>query len=312
LSLSIAHIRDNKRAAMTRRARETFTGTLRPNDPRRFLVETMLAAMGADGKIHEGEVISMQRHLEEHEIFSGLTERHHDVLLGIARDALSFSSPLGRIPAVAKGLPTRLHKLTGLAMACEVVVADTFIDQKEVIYLKTLRRALRIDRDDFEAMFQAAKDKQSARDLDARVARLRELVPSIVELFALRSLALGILTPAHRARMGELLAALPDLELRDKGELAKLVETTYGRMHFSMDLEAAIQKLARALPGAVDRYWAVVYLMCADLDAAAHWRTNPFLMSVQRIFALDPADLDLAPSDAAGIVSILPAFSSDF
>jgi uncharacterized tellurite resistance protein B-like protein len=291
---------------MTRRARDTFTGTLRASDPRRFLVEAMLAAMNSDGKIHEAEVISMQRHLEDHEIFSGLTDRHHEVLLGIARDALSFSNPLARIPAVAKGLPTRLHKLTGLAMACEVVIADTFIDQKEIIYLKTLRRALRIDRDDFEAMFQAAKDKRTARDLDERVTRLRELVPSIVELFALRSLALQNLTPAHRVQIGELIAAIPDLELGSKEELAALVERAYGRMHFSLDLETAIQKVAHALPSPVDRYWAIVYLMCADTSAAAHWRTNPFLMSVQRIFALDPADLDLAPSDAAGIVSILP------
>ncbi len=138
------------------------------------------------------------------------------------------------------------------------------------------------------------------------MARLRELVPSIVELFALRSLALGTLTPAHRAQIGALLAVIPDLELPDQQELATLVERAYGRMHFSLDLEAAIQKLTSTMPSPVDRYWAVVYLMCADTAAAAHWRTNPFLMSVQRIFALDPADLDLAPSDAAGIVSILP------
>ena len=290
----------------TRRARDTFTGTLRPSDPRRFLVEAMLGAMGADGKIHEGEVASMQRHLEEHEMFLGLNERHHAVLLEMARDAIAFvDNPVARIPAIAKGLPSRLHKLTALAMACEVVVADTFVDRSEVVYLKTLRRALRISGPEFEEMFLAAREKRSAQDLDVRVAHLRELVPSIVELFALRSLSLGTLIPAHRAQIAELLAALPDLEVRDQ-DLAQLVEKAYSRMHFAMDLEAEIQKLANAMPSPTDRYWATVYLMCADTISAAHWRSNPFLASIQRIFALDPADLDFAAGDAAGFASVLP------
>ena len=294
---------------MTRRARDTFTGTLRTNDPRRFLVEVMLGAMGADGKIHDAELASMQRHLEEHEMFCGLSERHHAVLLEIARDAISFANnPLARIPAIAKGLPSRLHKLTALSMACEVVVADTFIDQTEVIYLKTLRRALRIAADESDEIFLAAREKRSARDLDARVAHLRELVPSIVELFALRSLALGTLTPAHRAQIVELLTALPDLELRDQ-ELATFVEKAYARMHFAMDLETSIQKIASVIASPVDRYWATVYLMCADTMSAAHWKTNPFLTLVQRAFALGHADLDLAASDAAGFASLLPRVS---
>lgn len=295
--------------AMTRRARDTFTGTLRTNDPRRFLVEAMLGAMGADGKIHEGELATMQRYLEEHEMFDGLTERHHAVLLEIARDAISFAgNPLARIPAIAKGLPSRLHKLTALAMACEIVVADTFVDRSEVVYLKTLRRALRIDSPEFEAIFLAAREKRTTGDLDARVAHLRQLVPTIVELFALRSLALGILTPAHRAQIVELLSVLPDLQLRDQ-ELANVVDRAYSRMHFSMDLEAEIQKIANALPSQVDRYWATVYLMCADTISAAQWRSNTFLTWVQRAFALDQADLDLAAGDAAGFASLLPRVS---
>src|SRR6476659_2639724 len=135
---------------MTRRARDSFIGTLKPNDPRRFLVEEMLGAMGADGKIHEAELASMQRHLEEHEMFSGLSDRHHAVLLQIARDSIAFaSSPVARIPGIAKGLPSRLHKLTALAMACEVVVADTEIDPAEEAYLEALRLALRISVHEF-------------------------------------------------------------------------------------------------------------------------------------------------------------------
>lgn len=290
---------------MTRRARDTFTGTLRPNDPRRFLVEVMLGAMGADGKVHEAEVASMERHLEEHEMFSGLSASQQAVLLGIARDALSFASPLARIPAIAKGLPSRLHKLTALTMACEVVVADTSIDESEITYLKTLCHALRIADREFEDVFLAAREKRSARDLDARLAHLRELVPSIVELFALRSLGRGILTPAHRAQIVELLVALPDLALRDQ-DLAAVVEKAYARMHFTMDLEVELQRLKHAMPNRVDRYWAAVYLMCADTLSASHWRTCPFLTLLQRTFTLSETDFDVAASDAAGFASLLP------
>jgi len=292
----------------TRRARDTFTGTLRPSDPRRFLVEAMLCAMGVDGNIHEGELASMQRHMEEHEMFLGLTERHHAVLLEIARDAISFAeSPSARIPAIAKGLPSRLHKLTALSMACEVVVADTFVDNKEIVFLKTLRRALRIGGPEFDEMFAAAREKRSARDLDGRVAHLRGLVPSIAELFALRSLAIANLSPGHRAQVVELMSALPDLELHP--QLATLVEKAYGRMHFSMDFEAEVQKIAAVIESPVDRFWAVVYLMCADTVSAPHWRTNPFLVLVQRVFGLADADLDLAAIDAAGFGTSLPRVS---
>lgn len=292
---------------MTRRARDTFTGTLRPNDPRRFLVEAMLGAMGADGKIHEAELASMQKHLEEHEMFSGLSDRQHAVLLQIARDSITFAnSPVGRIPGIAKGLPSRLHKLTALAMACEVVVADTEIDPTEEAYLDILRDALRISVHEFAEIFRAAREKRSTRDLDARVAHLRDLVPKVVELFALRSLGHGVLTPDHRAHIVELLAALPDLAIRDQ-DLATIVEQAYARMHFSMDLEVELNRIASSLPSPADRYWATVYLMCANTQTAPHWRTSPFLTLVQRAFALADADLDLAATDAAGFASLLPS-----
>jgi hypothetical protein len=269
----------------------------------------MLGAMAADGKVHEAELASMQRHLEEHEMFSGLSDRQHTVLLQIARDAITFaSSPVARIPGIAKGLPSRLHKLTALAMACEVVVADTEIDKTEEVYLDALRCALRISEHEFGEMFLAAREKRGTRDLDVRAAHIRELVPHIVELFALRSLGHGILTPAHRAQIVELLSALPDLEVRDQ-ELAALVEKAYARMHFAMDLEVELQRIATAMPNPVDRYWATVYLMCADTVRAPHWRSSPFLTLVQHHFALGYGDVDLAAADAAAFASLLPRVS---
>jgi hypothetical protein len=291
---------------MTRRARDTFTGTLRPNDPRRFLVEAMLGAMGADGKIHEAEVASMQRHLEEHELFSGLSDRQRDVLVQIARDSIAFANnPSARIPGIAKGLPSRLHKLAALAMACEVVVADTEIDPAEEAYLHTLRCALRISEQEFGEMFRAAREKRSVQDLDARLAHIRALVPTIVEMFALRSLGHGALTPSHRAQIIDLIAALPDLALRG-AELPSIVENAFARMDFSMDLEVELRRIAILMWSPVDRYWATVYLMCADTLRAPHWRSSPFFTLVQRVFSLSPDDLDVAATDATGFASLLP------
>lgn len=57
------------------------------------------------------------------------------------------------------------------------------------------------------------------------------------------------------------------------------------------------------MPSPVDRYWAIVYLRCANTQSAAHWRSSPFLTLVQRAFALGDGDLDLAASDVVGFAS---------
>lgn len=51
---------------MARRVRDTINGTLRPNDPRRFLVEAMLGAMSADGKVHDEELKVMRPQASVH------------------------------------------------------------------------------------------------------------------------------------------------------------------------------------------------------------------------------------------------------
>jgi uncharacterized tellurite resistance protein B-like protein len=292
---------------MTRRARDTFSGTLRPNDPRRFLVEAMLGAMAADGNVDDRELAVMNRHLDEHEMFTGLSERNQAVLLEVARDALKFAgNALARIPAIAIGLPGRLHRVTALAMSCEIVVADDAIDDAERLYLETLRLALRIAPNEFNEIFAAAREHRSTHDLDARMARFRELVPSVVELFALRSLSLLKLSPDHRAQVRDLLVALPDMALRDH-ELENLVEQAYNRMHVDLDLEFALEKVALKVRDPIDRYWSVVYLMCAEPPGMPpHWRTNHFLTTLKRVFALGSPYLDLAATDAAGFPSHLP------
>lgn len=290
---------------MSRRARETFVGPLRTNDPRRFLVEAMLGAMASDGDVDDRELAVMHRHLDEHEMFSGLSERNQTTLLQVARDALKFAgNAAARIPAIATGLPGRLHRVTALAMSCEIVVADTTIHDAERSYLEALRLALRIAPNEYADIFTAARERRSAADLDARMARFRELVPSVVELYALRSLMLLKLAPEHRAQVLALLAALPDMALRDD-ELATLVDQAYRRMHVDLDIWAAMLKIGEKVQGWIDRYWVVVYLMCAE-PQPTHWRSNQFLVWLQRAFVFGDSYLDLAATDAALLPSHVP------
>ncbi|MBL9017914.1 MAG: tellurite resistance TerB family protein [Myxococcales bacterium] len=290
---------------MARRVRDTINGTLRPNDPRRFLVEAMLGAMSADGKVHDEELKVMHRHIDEHELFSGLSEANQKVLLDLARDAVLFAgNSVARIPAIAAGLPGRLYRITAVSLACEIVVADTAIEATERNYLDTLRRALRIIPQEFEEIFAAAREHRSSRDLDARLLRIRELVPHAVEIVALRSLTLANLTPEHRRHTADLLGSFHDLALRQE-ELDKLVDAAFGRMHFSLDVETVLRRVAERVPDPIDRYWLTVYVMCTDIHAAPHWRAHEYYACLLRAFEISADDIDRAARDAAALTAAL-------
>ena len=102
---------------MEKRARDVIAGALRPNDPRRFLVEAMIGAMNADQKIDPREQEMIQRRMAEHAMFAGLSPQNARLLLELATDAVNFAgSANARISAIAKGLPARLHRFTAMAM----------------------------------------------------------------------------------------------------------------------------------------------------------------------------------------------------
>src|SRR5262245_36199578 len=97
---------------MEKRARDVMGGGLRPNDPRRFLIEAMIGAMHADGAVDQRELAVLHRHLGEHDLFAGLPEAAAKTLVELATDAVRFAaSPTARVSAIAKGLPSRIHRL---------------------------------------------------------------------------------------------------------------------------------------------------------------------------------------------------------
>ena len=68
---------------------------------------------------------------------------------------------------MAKGLPARIHRLAGYAMACEVCAADDEIAPAEAEFLEALRVGLRVSPNDAQQIFAAARE-QAGRPLPRR------------------------------------------------------------------------------------------------------------------------------------------------
>ncbi|MEZ4399348.1 MAG: TerB family tellurite resistance protein [Kofleriaceae bacterium] len=291
---------------METRARDVISGTLRPNDPRRFLVEAMIGAMNADGAVDQREREVLDRYLSSHEMFAGMTPANRKVLLELATDAVAFAgSATARVGAIARGLPARLHRITAMAMACEVCVADQLIHEGELTFLEQLRLALRIAPYEAQDIFAAAQGQRTAAYIDDRLLRLRSLVGVAVELFTVRAVTLGKLVDDHRFELRDFLGAIPDLALRQH-ELEGLLYQAFRKPRLTGP-DSELVALAAGLPDAVDRYWMVVYAMCAEpLADLPRWRVIPFVALLQRSFGLGDADMELAAADAGTFPANLP------
>ena len=291
---------------METRARDVIAGTLRPNDHRRFLVEAMIGAMNADGAVDQRERDVLSRYLASHEMFAGLSAANGKLLLELATDAVNFAgSATARIPAIARGLPARLHRITAMAMACEVCVADQLIHEGELTFLEHLRLALRIAPYEAQDIFAAAQAGRTAAYVDDRLLRLRSLVGVAVEVFTVRAVTLGKLIDEHRFELRDFLGAIPDLSLAQH-ELEGLLYQAFRRPRMTGP-DGELASLATSLPDPVDRYWMVVYALCAEpLVDLARWRVIPFIALVQRAFAIADADMELAAADAATFPPTLP------
>ncbi len=293
-------------SGMEKRARDVIAGALRPNDPRRFLVEAMIGAMNADRVIDPREQDTIRRRMAEHAMFAGLSPQNANLLLELATDAINFAgSATGRIGAIAKGLPARLHRFTAMAMACEVVVADEVIQESEIAYLDALRIALRIAPYEAQEVFNAAKEGRALQYIEDRVLRLRSLVPVVADVFTLRAITLGRLGDEHRFEVRDFLSAIPDIALREH-EIEGLLFQAFRRPRQG-SIESELAAIAQSLPDPVDRYWMVVYAMCAEpIETLARWRFIPFLSIVQRAFQIVDADMELAVADASQFPPTLP------
>lgn len=280
--------------------KELLGGGLRPNDPRRFLIEAMVGAMNADGVADPREVAQMQKIVADHPLFQGLGAAAARTLVDLSTDAIKFAgSAIGRTPAIAKGLPARLHRLAAFGMAAEVAVADDQVVDGELSFLEALRIALRISPLEAESILQAARNFDLAAYLDDRYLRVRGMISVAAEVFALRALARAMATDEHRFKVRDFFSAIPDLAA-SKDELDTELYRAFRRPRApDAQVFGELARVAQALPDPVDRYWMVVYTLVAEPPATVpSWRVIPFIGVMQAAFHITDTDMELAVIDA--------------
>src|SRR5688572_20215838 len=140
-----------------------YGGTLKPGDPRRFILEAIMGAVQADGVIAKEELVVLEESLQEHEIFAGLNQSVTRVLIEIAQESMAFAGgPMRRIPYMARGLPARRHRMAAYAVACEIILADGPDPAlAEATYLDLLRKWFLLGDHEANVIFEAARKRKS-------------------------------------------------------------------------------------------------------------------------------------------------------
>jgi hypothetical protein len=293
---------------MERSVKDLLGGGLRPNDPRRFLIEAMIGAMHSDGFADPREQAAMQRQIAQHPLFTGLAPAAARTLIDLSNDAIQFAGgAVSRAPAIAKGLPARIHRLAAFGMAAEVAVADERLVDGELYFLEALRIALRISPREAEDVIRHARGGQLSHYLDDRYARVKTLVGVAAEVFALRALAHAKATDEHRHQVRDFFAAIPDLALPAEELESELYRAFRRPRAPDAQVYGELSRVAQSLPDPVDRYWIVVYTLVAEMPATVpSWRVIPFMGVMQAAFQITDTDMELAVVDALTFPAAMP------
>ncbi len=283
-------------------------GGLRPNDPRRFLIEAMICAMNADGSVDPREMAVLERQIAVHPLFQGLAANAARTLIDLSNDAIEFAGgPLGRAPAIAKGLPARMHRLAAYGMAAEVAAADEVMHPGELSFLEALRISLRISPAESGEIINAARARQLTEYLDDRYLRVRSLISVAAEVFALRALARGVANDEHRFKVRDFFFGIPDLQLTQDELDAELYRAFRRPRAPDAQVFGELARVAQSLPDPVDRYWMIVYTLVAEIPATVpSWRVIPFLGVMQAAFQINDTDMELAVVDALTFPAAMP------
>ena len=293
---------------MERSVKGLLGGGLKPNDPRRFLIEAMIGAMNADGVVDPREVVAVEQQIANHPLFQGLGAGAARTLIDMSNDAIRFAgNAFGRAPAIGKGLPARIHRLAAFGMAAEIAVADQHLADSEFHFLEALRIALRIAPLEAEALLGNARAGHLAAYLDDRYNRIKTLVPVACEVFALRALGRGMANDEQRFRIRDFFAAIPDLVLGQDELDSELYRAFRKPRPPDAQVFGELSRVASTLPDPVDRYWMVVYTLVAELPATVpSWRVIPFTGVMQAAFQITDTDMELAVVDALTFPAAMP------
>ena len=293
---------------MERSVKGLLGGGLRPNDARRFLIEAMVGAMAADGVVDARETAALQHQIASHPLFEGLGANAARTLIELSHDAIRFAGgAIGRAPAIAKGLPARIHRLAAFGMAAEIATADQRIVEGELRFLEALRIALRIAPLESEGLIGAATRGGLVDYLGDRYHRIRSLIPVAAEVFVLRAFGHGAAGDDERFRIRDFFLAIPDLTLASD-ELDGVLYQAFRRPRApDAQVLGDLSRVAATLPDPVDRYWMTVYTLVAEQPATVpSWRVIPFTGVVQLAFQIVDADMALAAVDALTFPAALP------
>lgn len=293
---------------MQRSVTDLLGGSLKPNDPRRFLVEAMVGAMTADGKTDARETAAIQQQIQTHPLLRGMPPSASAMLVDLSTDAIRYAgSSIARVSAIAKGLPARIHRTAAYGMAAEISAADQHLDDGELKFLEALRIALRISPTEARQIVAYAQKGQLDSFLQDRYLRLKTLIPIASEVFALRALARACATDEHRFAVRDFFAALPDLALT-KDELDAELYRCFRRPRArDAQVFGELSRVAELMIDPVDRYWMVVYALVAEPPASiAQWRVIPFVGVLQAAFQITDTDMELAVVDALAFPSTMP------
>lgn len=285
-----------------------FGGALKPNDPRRFLIEAMIGSMNADGIIDPREIAVLEHQIATHPLFRGLGAVAGKTLIDLSTDAIKFAgSASARVGAIAKGLPARIHRLAAYGMAAEIAAADDDVARSEILYLEALRLALRISPQESGQIVQRAQTKQLTEYLDDRYLRIKSLIPVAAEVFALRALARAMANDDHRFKVRDFFAAIPDLQLSNDDLDGELFRAFLRQRAPNAQVFGELSRVAAQLPDLVDRYWILVYVLVAELPATVpSWRVIPFVGVIQAAFQITDTDMELAVVDALQFPAAMP------
>lgn len=293
---------------MERSVKDLLGGSLKPNDPRRFLIEAMIGSMNADGSIDPREMAVIERQLQSHPLFHGLGTNASRTLVELASDAIKFAgNAASRAPMIARGLPARIHRIAAYGMAAEVAMADQQMHEGEVAFLEALRVSLRIAPMESEHIVGYAQAGALAPYLDDRYLRIKNLIPLACEVFALRALAQGAASDEHRFRVRDFFAAMPDLVL-SRDELDAELYRAFRRPRApDAQVFGELSRVASSMPDPVDRYWVIVYTLVAEQPSTVpSWRVIPFIGVLQTAFQISDTDMGLAVADALTFPPAMP------
>jgi uncharacterized tellurite resistance protein B-like protein len=277
-----------------------FSGDITSEDPRRFIIEAMLGAMEADGDVTEDEMNVLETNLEEHPLFDGLTGDERSRLVDLAADAIrEGGGGRKRVDDLARGMPSRTHRLTAYAMACQVCVSDADLPEAEINYLDALQRALGLADDEARELFDAARQNSGLKTVEEKAISMREMMPRFVDCMALMASADEEIHDDEIDGVRKVLRSIPDMSVLTRDELDEAIEVSFERIK-GKDVGEELEKISGTITNPADRYWTTVYMMIvARSDGRTDWREVRFLQQAKKHFALSDSHMDQAMETAS-------------